>query len=970
MKYLLLAAALLLLSSNVFAQFNCGADAADQNLRAANPTYDALRTQAESLISQVPYTSTATSPNGSSALVTGGVHYLPVVVHIIHNGEPLGSQYNPTDQQVSDYIAVLNQGLSATFPGYPGALTGGQDITIQFALAQRTPDCNPTNGIVRKNASVLLPPAKAAAYSAYGVSYNNAIFPGISYDDFAPLSNWPNQDYYNIYLVRSINGASGYAYYPPAGPTLYDAAVLTVGWVTMASQVPDLSAHEIGHAFGLYHTFNGSTATTCPPNTSCATQGDMICDTDPHLEVTNGCDPAVINPCTGQPYGNVVKNYMSYSCPTMFTADQKTRMLSVLTGVRASLDASLGATSLALVPPGPIAPSPGISISTSQSSYCTGSPVTVTAATTYAGINPVYQWKVNGMNAGTSNAVFTSTTLNNGDVISCDLTSSYSPSCVTSNFATSNSITVNILSTPAPSISITTPSDTVCYSMQVSFTATATNPGPYVPFFQWYVNGNFTGYSTGTGATTSTYTYMPNDGDEVSCLLIANPGCSPNPWPSNTITITALPSSYPEITISANDSSLCSGDTIFLSAAVIDAGINPMITWYELNTPGTIGSGAGPIPVVLTDTSAFMAQVTVTNTGGLCFLQTVSPSYWLDINVSPMLPPGIVITAWDSLFCPGEMVSLSSAVTNEGDDPAYQWMVNGIPAGGNNGVFDLTPADNDVISCELSSSYACPSPNPVISNGIMLHQRDTVEASVSFLQGTNAVCEGDTIVLAAGWINLDTNTIAGRQWLVNGITAGTTDTLTYVLSAGANDIEYSTNFQYTPPCMSGNLVHWYTTTITASPQSPVPVVTDLGTHFSSNYPNGQNQWHAVGVGPLAGEVNQLFYPAFSGSFYDIVNVNGCPGKPSDTLIFNTTTVVNAMPAPAPEFHPNPSATGVFETPQVLMGREVVVTDGTGRVVLKTRLEKRLALAGCAPGVYFVCVPDGSYPHGFKLVVGR
>ncbi len=49
--------------------------------------------------------------------------------------------------------------------------------------------------------------------------------------------------------------------------------------------------------------------------------------------------------------------------------------------------------------------------------------VTFTAAPTNGGNNPVYQWLVNGSNAGANNPAFTSNTLLNGDIISCRLTS-------------------------------------------------------------------------------------------------------------------------------------------------------------------------------------------------------------------------------------------------------------------------------------------------------------------------------------------------------------------------------------------------------------------------------------------------------------------------------------------------------------------------------------------------------------------
>ena len=65
---------------------------------------------------------------------------------------------------------------------------------------------------------------------------------------------------------------------------------------------------------------------------------------------------------------------------------------------------------------------------------CFGEQVTFTATPSSAGANPTYQWTVNGTNAGTGDT-FSSSTLNDGDVVAVTLTSS-SP-CANPTTATS-----------------------------------------------------------------------------------------------------------------------------------------------------------------------------------------------------------------------------------------------------------------------------------------------------------------------------------------------------------------------------------------------------------------------------------------------------------------------------------------------------------------------------------------------------
>lgn len=67
---------------------------------------------------------------------------------------------------------------------------------------------------------------------------------------------------------------------------------------------------------------------------------------------------------------------------------------------------------------------------------CSGTSVTFTASPVNGGTSPSYQWLVNGSNAGANSASYTSSSLSNGDLVSCVLTSN--AVCPTGNPATSN----------------------------------------------------------------------------------------------------------------------------------------------------------------------------------------------------------------------------------------------------------------------------------------------------------------------------------------------------------------------------------------------------------------------------------------------------------------------------------------------------------------------------------------------------
>jgi hypothetical protein len=181
----------------------------------------------------------------------------------------------------------------------------------------------------------------------------------------------------------------------------------------------------------------------------------------------------------------------------------------------------------------PTAPEVSIAVTSGSNPTCAGSSMTFTATPTNGGSAPAYQWKVNGVNAGTNSAAFTTTTLTAGSVVSCVMTSS--SSCATSALATSNSITISVNASIVPTISIaqTAGTNPSASGASVTFTATITNGGS-TPVYNWQVNGVSAGVTTATYTTTA----LTNNAI-VTCVLTSNATCAtPATLTSNSITMT------------------------------------------------------------------------------------------------------------------------------------------------------------------------------------------------------------------------------------------------------------------------------------------------------------------------------------------------------------------------------------------------------------------------------------------------
>lgn len=287
---------------------------------------------------------------------------------------------------------------------------------------------------------------------------------------------------------------------------------------------------------------------------------------------------------------NVGTNSATYTTTTLASGDIITCvMTSNLSGV-GNNPATSNAITMTVNPV--VTPSVSIAITGGTNPSCAGSSMTFTATPTNGG-TPSYQWKKNGTNVGTNSANYATSTLVNGDVITCVMTSS--ANCVTVSTATSNAITVTITPTVTPSVSIAASDATICGGESVTFTATPTNGGT-TPSYQWKKNGT----NVGTNSTTFTSTALVN-GDVITCVLTSNAACpSPTTATSNAITMTVTTVATPTITQNGAvlTSSSATGNQWYLNGNILvgETGQNITVTSSGVYTVVVTTSGCSSSP--------------------------------------------------------------------------------------------------------------------------------------------------------------------------------------------------------------------------------------------------------------------------------------------------------------------------------------------------------------------------------------
>jgi hypothetical protein len=296
----------------------CGTDAHHQYLLKTDEEYKAGFLKQKATLDSLKH-APVVRPRTSQVLT------IPVVVHVIHLGDPIGVRSNISDDQIYGAIQGLNE-------RYANFNEQGIDIEMSFCLATRDPNGCPTSGINRVDGSGI------PGYAEDGVTWDGSC--GVDEREVKDLSKWPTWEYYNIWVVHDICGSiAGYAYYPNGNE--YDGTVIDI--VSMTYENGTL-AHELGHGMNLKHTFSGDDDGNCPANDDCLEDGDEVCDTPPHRTSFCGAN----NPCSNEgEWSNSRYNWMSYCFAAAedgrFTEGQRTRVWDAMSvDPRASLLSSDG----------------------------------------------------------------------------------------------------------------------------------------------------------------------------------------------------------------------------------------------------------------------------------------------------------------------------------------------------------------------------------------------------------------------------------------------------------------------------------------------------------------------------------------------------------------------------------------------------------------------------------------------------
>jgi len=287
---------------------------------------------------------------------------IPVIFHVIHGGQSVGSFPNISQAQINSQITILNNDFAGT------GLNVGNISSTGFSPSLIA-DCNVTFCLADKNASGATLPEKGIERLNY---ISNGWADPTSFTTITNFRNyientikantiWDPTRYLNIWItdVNPSVGLLGYATFPSGtaltglssslgtattdGVWCWTKSIGDVGTLYYPYDKGRTATHEIGHWLGLRHIWGDA---------SCG--NDFCADTPTQQQENTGCPTYPSPSCSNGVTGDMFMNFMDYSndlCLYMFTNDQRSRIQTAMSSCPFRTQLTASSATLCTAPP-------------------------------------------------------------------------------------------------------------------------------------------------------------------------------------------------------------------------------------------------------------------------------------------------------------------------------------------------------------------------------------------------------------------------------------------------------------------------------------------------------------------------------------------------------------------------------------------------------------------------------------------
>jgi PKD repeat protein len=616
------------------------------------------------------------------------------------------------------------------------------------------------------------------------------------------------------------------------------------------------------------------------------------------------------------------------------------------------------------------APSVEIVISDGSNPSCDGSSITFTANVQNGGTDPSFAWKLGTTTVGTQ-STYTLINPADGNVVKCEITSN--SACATTPIATSNEITISVIPvvTPQVTIELTDGNNPSCEGDLITFTAFVVEGGN-LPSYQWQVNGNNIGINSSIFTTAEL-----SNGDIVTCVLTSNASCAtPNPVTSPGITMNVIPVVTPSISIALTSGTnpSCDGSALSFTATVEHGGANPVYQWIK---NGVDING---------ETSASFSSSTLANDDVIfCLLISnaacANPNYANSnqiILVREQIADAAVsiqISSGSNPTCPGAEVTFTAVPLNGGTTPVFQWKVNGNNVGANQNSYSTSAlADDDVVSCVLTSSSTCATNAVATSNQIKMAVVNELIplVTIAVTGGSNPSCEGAAITFTATPTNGGANPT--YQWTVNGNNTGG-NTEIFSTTSLANNASVNCVLTSSEACADPKTATSNTLVITINSNPTTPVISVVSGDVLTASTSGVYYTWFVNGNQIA-DTTQTITAAISGNYTVIVtDANGCSSA-SSSIFSHNVIGIDKLATENFQVFPNPSngMVTISLNNNVSGDVKINVLNAIGELIYAGSAEvskvHRVDLSAFAAGIYMIRVTSEEGSTQKKIILQK
>ncbi len=345
---------------------------------------------------------------------------------------------------------------------------------------------------------------------------------------------------------------------------------------------------------------------------------------------------------------------------------------------------------------------------------------TFTANAENAGSNPTFQWSLNGLNVGNNNPIYTNNNLQEGDELVCILTPDLN-GCQAISY-TSNAITQDEVSDPV--------------SINFFIAGEAAASACYVGSEQVRWNNESLLNVQATGNSLIKVQGGNNYNANASSLNTVRNGGAFSFRTGETNRTKAVGLSHTDAGIDRNSIQYALTLESNGSLKIFESGA-------DRGTYGTYTSS---------DSLGIKVEnnvVMYTKNGEVVYISNIAPTLPLLVDVSLATSGGTLTNALVTNLNDGTFTALAN---NAGDNPVFQWKLNGTDVGSNSTTYSNNALnDGDIVTCELSPDLGGCGALTYTSNAISHRQLPAPEAINFFITGTEAAASCHTAVEEVRW---------------------------------------------------------------------------------------------------------------------------------------------------------------------------------------------------------------------------